>query len=115
MEKPKILLITGIHGNEVRSKQILNWFLSYSQVSLSSQMELIGFDIFVEKLNLCIEFDGPQHFKSTPLYGGKSELEKTIFRDNIKNEYCKQNNIPLIRIKYNEDIENILNERLKNL
>ena len=44
MEKPKILLITGIHGNEVRSKQILNWFLSYSQVSLSSQMELIGFD-----------------------------------------------------------------------
>lgn len=76
---------------------------------------LLRFDIFIEKLNLCIEFDGPQHFKSTPLYGGKSELEKTIFRDNIKNEYCKQNNIPLIRIKYNEDIENILNERLKNL
>ena len=74
----------------------------------------LRFDIFIESLNLCIEFDGPQHFKAVALFGGEEELLKTKFRDNIKNEYCKINNINLIRISYKDkNIEEILNERLK--
>lgn len=43
------------------------------------------------------------------------ELLKTKFRDNIKNEYCKINNINLIRISYKDkNIEEILKERLKD-
>ena len=75
----------------------------------------LRFDIFIESLNLCIEFDGPQHFKAVALFGGEEELLKTKFRDNIKNEYCKINNINLIRISYKDkNIEEILKERLKD-
>lgn len=47
-----------------------------------------------------IEFDGKQHFKSNEFFGGKKQFEKTIKNDNIKNNYCLNNNIPLIRIPY---------------
>ena len=42
----------------------------------------------------------------------KENFEKTKIRDQIKNEYCFEKNIKLIRIKYNEDItlEKILGE-----
>ena len=78
-----------------------------------STNKLLRFDFYIESMNCCIEFDGPQHFKAADLFGGKEEFERIILRDNIKNEYCRSNNINLIRIKYNENIESILNERLK--
>ena len=43
-----------------------------------------------------IEFDGEQHFNQTNSFGGKNLQEN----DKIKNEWCKANNIPLIRIPY---------------
>ena len=35
-------------------------------------------------------------------------------RDNIKTDYCKNNNINLLRIKYTENIEEKLIEYFKN-
>ena len=50
-------------------------------------------------LSYLIEFDGRQHFiQEDNGYG--AELEKIIERDNIKDMWCKNNNIPLIRIPY---------------
>ena len=37
-------------------------------------------------------------------------LEESKIRDNIKNEFCKNNGITLIRIKYDEDLEKRLYE-----
>ena len=57
------------------------------------------------KLLYLIEYDGIQHFK--PGIGGWNTIDnfKGIQkRDMIKNKYCKQHNIPLIRIKYDEEI-----------
>ena len=109
--------------NESKGIKIIKSFLLLNNIQFEQEYtfidctnpltgKLLRFDIFITDLNLCIEFDGQQHFNAVPLFGGKEELEKTIFRDNIKNEYCRSNNINLIRIKYNENIENILNERL---
>ena len=53
------------------------------------------FDFFVNNQYL-IEYDGEQHF----INGFYGDLEKTKQRDQIKNNYCKQNKIPLIRIPY---------------
>lgn len=53
------------------------------------------FDFYVDNKYL-IEYDGEQHFIDS-FYG---ILEKIQKRDKIKNEYCKQHNIPLIRIPY---------------
>lgn len=47
-----------------------------------------------------IEFDGKQHFEANMFFGGEKQLQKTIKNDEIKNKYCKDNNIPLIRIPY---------------
>lgn len=60
---------------------------------------LLRFDFYVNNKYL-IEFDGKQHFNS---YGGWSTEDKVKdlqYRDEIKNEWCKINNIPLIRINY---------------
>lgn len=38
-----------------------------------------------------------------------NELKLRQKRDQIKNEYCKNNNIRLLRIKYNENISEKLN------
>ena len=53
------------------------------------------------KLSHLIEFDGIQHFQIiSSTWSTPESLQLNQYRDNLKNEYCKQNNIPLIRIPY---------------
>lgn len=49
-----------------------------------------------------IEFDGLQHFEPIPYYGGIEGLDARKKNDRIKNWYAYQNQIPLIRIRYDE-------------
>jgi hypothetical protein len=66
------------------------------------------FAIFKDnKLYCLIEFDGRQHFE--PVFG-EDVFNITVNRDNLKNAYCKNNNIKLIRIEYwnLKNIRNIL-------
>lgn len=69
------------------------------------------------KLYCLIEFDGEQHFRPRGHFGGDNNLKEIQKRDSIKNEYCKENNIKLIRIPYWDfnNIEEILDIELKNL
>lgn len=62
-------------------------------------------------LSHLVEFDGIQHFEINDFFGGIDNFNKTQIRDNIKNMYCIENKIPLIRIKYTEPItlERIMN------
>lgn len=60
---------------------------------------LAYFDFFVNNKYL-IEFDGEQHIKSIEHFGGEEKFKQTQLRDKFKNEWCKKNNIPLIRIPY---------------
>lgn len=55
-------------------------------------------------LSHLIEYDGIQHFKPIEFFGGDKEFKETQFKDEIKNNYCIENNIKLIRIKYDEEI-----------
>ena len=71
---------------------------------------LLPFDFYLPKENLCIEFDGEQHFKPINYFGGITNYEEIKKRDLIKNEFCEKNNIKLIRLdKTNlNDINEIL-------
>ena len=71
----------------------------------------LPFDFYLPEYNICIEYDGIQHFEPVEYFGGEKTFLRTIECDKIKNEYCSKNNIRLIRIKYDEDI----NEKLSNL
>lgn len=77
------------------------------------------FAVFDENSNLAflIEFDGEQHFRAFDYYGGDDKFELVKKRDEIKNNYCKNNNIKLIRIPYNkiDNIHNILKEHISQL
>jgi hypothetical protein len=72
----------------------------------------LPFDFYLPNKSICIEYDGIQHFKPVNFTGKlsedevMSEFENGKIRDNIKNKYCKDNNIKLIRISY-LNIDNI--------
>ena len=74
----------------------------------------LRFDVYVPDYNLCIEFDGEQHYKIIDYFGGLEGFVNIKIRDTIKNEYCKNNNITLVRIPYNkiDMIDNILSSYL---
>ena len=60
------------------------------------------FDFYVNQQYL-IQFDGKQHFQfSNQGWDTKENFIKTRKRDQIKNNWCKENNIPLIRIPYTQ-------------
>lgn len=75
----------------------------------------LRFDFYLPDYNICIEFDGPQHFKPIDFFGGEEEFSKTKLRDNIKNQWCEVNKIKLLRLNYlqsKEHIEDVLTEEI---
>lgn len=59
------------------------------------------FDYYIEDKFL-LEYDGEQHFKELDMVFFKDSLEKRQAHDEFKNQWCKDNNIPLKRIPYTE-------------
>lgn len=69
---------------------------------LSPNGNRLRFDFYVDNKYL-IEFDGEQHFLTTPTYFYTQEkLNQIKLYDEIKNQWCMQHNISLLRIKYTE-------------
>lgn len=62
------------------------------------------FAIFNKSNKLChlIEYQGKQHFEPIEYFGGQEVFDKQVYNDNLKVNYCKDNNIPLLIIKYDE-------------
>ena len=79
------------------------------------------YDFYLPQYNLFIEYDGEQHFKPVRFYGNEEDAEivfkRTQEHDKIKNRYCEENNINLLRIPYWEtkNIETIINNYLQRL
>lgn len=84
--------------------------------------DYLRYDFKVEGNNkiVLIEYDGKQHYvPQIPNVKDKKEAEK-IFkgiqeRDKLKNEYAKKNGIPLLRIKYNLNIDEVQKQVYKFL
>jgi very-short-patch-repair endonuclease len=77
------------------------------------------FDFYIPSKNLLIEFDGKQHYYSGQVMNRKhtttdEDFNYQIRKDKIKNEYCKINNIDLLRISYVEisNVDNILKGKI---
>lgn len=67
------------------------------------------------KVDFLIEYDGQQHFNVVSIFGGVKALNENIIRDDIKNEYCKNHNIKLLRINYTQDIRSEINKYIESL
>ena len=103
----------------------INKFLENNNFNFISQYRFkdckfkyaLPFDFYLPNYNCCIEFDGEQHYEIVKHFGGLNGFIERKIRDTIKTEYCKNNNIKLIRIPYWEinNIETILTKELIKL
>lgn len=110
-----------ISKGEDKIKQILtnlniNFIRQYTfDDCISDKNAKLRFDFYLPDYNLCIEYDGEQHFHPTNYFGGEETFQRRMELDKVKNEYCRNNNIHLIRIPYTnfKDIdENYINSLL---
>lgn len=87
-------------------KQGLSYITEKTFPALKSN-KLLRFDVYVPSLNLCIEYDGPHHTQPVT-YGTMThedavvQFEKQQRHDELKNQFCEENNIELIRIPYTD-------------
>lgn len=68
-------------------------------------------------IHCLVEYDGKQHFKPIDFFGGELAFSELQENDQIKDSFCKDNDIRLIRIPYFEHskIESILLKELKEV
>jgi very-short-patch-repair endonuclease len=102
-----------------KGEQLVRHFLKQSNYKFEEQKKfkdcrnthtnrLLFFDFYLPDHNMCIEFDGEQHFNPKSFGSDRSietkqrNLEIIQTRDKIKDEYCISNGIHLLRISYKE-------------
>ena len=69
------------------------------------------------QLSFLIEYDGEQHeygsrFSHDPEVN-KIKFERTKMYDELKNQYCINHNIDLLRISYKDNLYSIIDDKLK--
>lgn len=89
----------------------------------------LRFDFYLPEYNLCIEFNGQQHYepvvfrhnksisKEEKLKQAQEKFKRGQENDEKKIQYCKQNNIELLIIPYyeKEDIETIIKNKINQI
>ena len=87
------------HGEQLlyRNLDILG-IEAYPQYRVSSINKIYDCLVKVNGKECFIEFDGEQHFRKVKNW----DFDKTKESDILKNNYCRDNKIPLLRIKYNQ-------------
>lgn len=87
----------------------------FSDCKNQKQSDMLPFDFYLPDYNICIEFDGEHHFHPINGWGGYDKFIITQENDRIKTQYCKDNNIILLRLPYTYSKEDIKNEILNIL
>jgi hypothetical protein len=81
----------------------INFIPQYKFLECKNLLPL-PFDFYLPNYNICIEYDGEQHFNKFRFEKNEMGLLRRQNNDKIKTNYCLNNNIYLLRIKYNECI-----------
>lgn len=80
----------------------------FSDCKNSKGSDMLPFDFYIPKYNTLIEYDGLHHFDPINGWGGEEKFKLTQENDGIKNNYCKENNITLLRIPYTDSYDEII-------
>lgn len=73
---------------------------------------LLRYDFYLSEENYLIEFDGEQHYFDNSNKNSIFYDPQRTHLDELKNQYCRDNHIPLIRIPYTE-LDNLTIDDLK--
>ena len=94
-------------------------FVPQKRFKECKDIQPLPFDFYLPNYNLCIEYDGEGHYMPIDFKGKGEELSQKEYEirtkhDIMKTQYCKDNNIKLVRIPYwnFNNIENILKQEL---
>ena len=87
----------------------------FSDCTNQKGSDTLPFDFYLPSYHICIEYDGEHHFQSVKGWGGEEKFAITQQNDCIKDDYCKLNNIALLRLPYTYTEEEIKNEILNIL
>ena len=113
------------HCSESKGEKKISKFLDLNEIEYVRQKkfdECVGvryklpFDFYLPKYRTAIEFDGKQHYEPMEFFGGIEAYNRLKENDRIKSDYCEDNYIELIRIRYDQidRVFDILKESLKN-
>lgn len=105
------------HGEKSIAECLTNYNIKFEREKIfkdCKNIKPLPFDFYLPDYNLCIEYDGRQHFGIKNSWNNTEEIQE---RDNIKTKYCLDNNIKLLRISYLEyaNISKILVKELNLL
>lgn len=100
--------------------QIENWLILHNIKYITQKRfydckdkHPLPFDFYLPKHNICIEYQGQQHYNLS-FFIGKYKKKKALatkafktlkLHDQIKRQYCKKMQIKLLEIRYDEKIE----------
>lgn len=105
-------------SGEYAVKQILNKYnISFVQQKKFSDCRdtlPLPFDFYLPDYNMVIEYNGRQHYEAVDYFGGQDAFEYTAKHDSMKDTYCKDNNIHMLRISYADykNTEHIITKEL---
>jgi AMMECR1 domain-containing protein len=113
------------HCSESKGEKKISKFLDLNKIEYVRQKKFDGcvgiryklpFDFYLPKYRTTIEFDGIQHYEPVEHFGGVESFERLKINDKIKSDYCEENYIDLIRIRYDQidRIFEILGDILKS-
>jgi len=105
--------------NAILQKSSIDYQWGYKDKRCKNERILeFDFIVYLENGSFClIEFDGRLHDKTwNDTDKSKEHLQKQKENDKIKDDFCKINKIPLLRIHYSKisNIDNILKEYFKS-
>ncbi len=111
--------------SESRGEKIIREYCDKNNIKYDTQKTFQGMrgnrelkcDIFIPEYNLVIEYDGEQHYRPVDFASNGEkwaleEFKKIQKRDKLKNEYCRENKINMLRIPYweKDNIDGILDK-----
>lgn len=106
--------------NESHGERSISQWLDDNNIEYESQYRFedcrnkypLPFDFYLPQHNICIEYNGRQHYESIDFFGGEDAFKIRQQHDKIKKNYCQSNDIDLLCISYQQDIEEKLNKFL---
>ena len=102
--------------NESKGETLIKQFLINNNIKFEREktftdcinIHKLPFDFYLPELNICIEYNGIQHYKPVEYFGGINAIKSQQKRDKIKIKFCVKNNITLLIISYKDNIDKIM-------
>jgi hypothetical protein len=113
--KGETMVRVYLEKNNIPFKQFHKLKGCFSEIN--GRCILLTFDFYLPEQNAVIEYDGEQHYRPVERFGGEPTYQRQVLLDNIKNVFCDNTGVKMIRIPYTikkpKDIKELLDLQLK--